>query len=221
MNKKTAICIIVILATISILPLPAYAKTVYVADSFEITLRTGPGPDRKIISLLRSGRQLEVVTPGEEWTEVRLENGKQGWVLTRYLTDEEPKAKVLARLQDRYQKLVEKNTELKKQVQELKENNKTLEQQLKATSNKLAKLENTYNSLKKEAANFLQLKAKYEKANAQLKELKARAAALEEETRRLKRNHNIKWFISGAGVLLFGWIIGMSSRRSRRRSSLL
>ncbi len=221
MNKKTAVWIIVFLATIGSTSWEAFAKTVYVADSFEITMRTGPGPDRKIISLLRSGRQLEVVTAGDEWTEVRLDNGKQGWVLTRYLTEQEPKAMILARLQQKYQKLAEQKDELQKQIQSLKENKKDLEQQLKATSNKLAKLENAYNTLKKEASDFLKLKAKFEKTTARLKELKSKTTALEDETRRLKRNHNIRWFLSGAGVLLFGWIIGISSRRSRRRSSLL
>ncbi len=221
MNKKAAIWILVTLISTCVFSMEAYAQTMYVSDSFEITMRTGPGADRKIISLLRSGAQLEVVTPGEEWTEVRLQNGKQGWVLTRYLTDQEPKAKILARVQNKYQKLQEENQALIKQIAALKEEKSALEKNLKKTSNKLARLENAHNTLKKEASDFLGLKAKYEKTTAQLAKIKTASAAVTEENRRLKRNHNIKWFLSGAGVLLFGWIIGMSSRRSKRRSSLL
>ena len=81
------------------------AESKYVSEDFEITLRTGPGTDRKIIELIPSGREVEIVTPGDEWTEVQTPGGKQGWVLTRYLTNELPTALKLDHLQARYDKI--------------------------------------------------------------------------------------------------------------------
>ena len=47
-----------------IAPAASVAETVYVSENFEITMRTGPGTERKIISLVQSGEALEVVEKG-------------------------------------------------------------------------------------------------------------------------------------------------------------
>ncbi len=67
-----------------------YAEDRYVIDKLQITFRTGPGNDRKIISLLNSDQKVEVLEPSGDWVKVRLQNGKEGWVLQRYLTTETP-----------------------------------------------------------------------------------------------------------------------------------
>jgi len=69
-----------------ILPAASRAETVYVSEEFEITMRTGPGNDRKIISLIKSGNTMEILEKGQEWSMVRIPSGKEGWVLTRYIT---------------------------------------------------------------------------------------------------------------------------------------
>ena len=47
---------------------PALAESKYISDTMKITLRTGPGKDRKIISLLSIGQKVDVLQPGDEWT---------------------------------------------------------------------------------------------------------------------------------------------------------
>lgn len=39
------------------------AKTMYVSDQVEITLRTGQGTDHKIIAMIKSGDAVEVLIP--------------------------------------------------------------------------------------------------------------------------------------------------------------
>lgn len=73
-----------------ILPVSGEAQTVYVSDEFEITLRTGPGNDHKIISMPKSGNAMEILQKGEEWSRVRLPDGKEGWVLSRYISPTRP-----------------------------------------------------------------------------------------------------------------------------------
>ena len=48
-----------------------------------------------------------------------------------------------------------------------------------------------------------------------------KALELDNEVEKLHWNQNVRWFLSGAGVLLLGFIIGFSTKRQRRRSSLL
>ncbi|MGD9311147.1 MAG: hypothetical protein PVG51_18540, partial [Desulfosarcina sp.] len=57
------------------MPAASVAQTVYVSENFEITMRTGPGTERKIISLVQSGKALEVIETGDEWSLVRAPNG--------------------------------------------------------------------------------------------------------------------------------------------------
>jgi len=70
---------------------PGWATEAYVSDSFEITFRTGPGVDRKIIATLRSGDRVQVLEAGETWSRIRpFREGisdTEGWVLSRYLVE--------------------------------------------------------------------------------------------------------------------------------------
>ncbi|MGW8186224.1 MAG: hypothetical protein ACWGNK_03125, partial [Desulfobacterales bacterium] len=74
---------------------------------------------------------------------------------------------------------------------------------------------------KSESGEFLALKAKYEKTAARLDEETRRANQLDEQVAKLTRSYAIKWFLAGSGVLLFGFIVGFSLKRQRRRPSLL
>jgi SH3 domain protein len=198
-----------------------YAKTMFVSDNFEITMRSGPGVERKILALIRSGQAVEVLTANEEWTEIRLPSNKQGWVLTRYLTDNVPCTITLEDLTTKYDALVNQKDILDNQYSELSNNNQGIESQLASTRKELTELTKKYEALKKGSKDYLSLKATHTKTVKELSEVKSKAEKFEDETNRLLRNQNIKWFLIGAAVLLLGIIIGFSSRRPKRRSSLL
>jgi SH3 domain protein len=199
----------------------ATADTLYVTEDFEITMRTGPGVDRKIIALIRSGQRVEEISTSEEWTEIRLPSDKSGWVLTRYLSPKEPCAMVKERLQTDFNQLQTEKNELAAKNGDLEAENQRLEAQLASTQASLERVTGDFDSLKTESTDFLKLKSQFKKVTAELEETKTKADKFEDETSRLLRNQNIKWFLAGAGVLLIGFIIGFSSRRQKRRSSLL
>jgi len=68
-----------------------WATEAYVTASFEITLRTGPSNENKIIAMLFSGRPLDVLSTRGEWSQVKvLDSDKEGWVLSRYLVTRLP-----------------------------------------------------------------------------------------------------------------------------------
>lgn len=200
---------------------PAHATTMYVNDIVEITLRTGQSLDHKILSFLQSGQRLEVLQMNDQWAHVRTANGKDGWVLTRYLTPE-PTSKIkLERLEEKQKSVMEQNAALLQENQQLKGENKKLSTALAATDKGLNQIRNEYEGLKSESSEFLALKAKYEKTATRLQEETRKASQLEEQVAKLERSYAIKWFLAGSGVLLFGFIIGFSLKRQRRRPSLL
>jgi len=103
---------------------------------------------------------------------------------------------------------------------ELKQANNALIDDLSKIGKELDQTRTDYEALKKESAQFLELKSEHEQTTIQLSEQSQKVEAYESELIKLKLSRNIKWFLTGAGVLLAGFIIGVSSKR-RRSSSLL
>ena len=197
------------------------ADSKYVSEDFEITMRTGPGNDRKILALVPSGREVQVISSGEEWSEVQLPSGKQGWVLTRYLTDKLPTAIALERLQARHAKVLAQNEALQKQVAELSGKEKELSTELADTQKDLGQLNKAHENLKSESANVLQLKNNYDKALKELKTARSKADTAESEFNRLSNNQITTGMLYGGGLLILGFIVGFIMKKPKRRSPLL
>ncbi|MDL1980659.1 MAG: TIGR04211 family SH3 domain-containing protein [Deltaproteobacteria bacterium] len=200
------------------------AETMYVDDIIKITVRTGPGINHKIVAMIKSGERVEVLKPEEpetDWSLVRITNGKEGWVLSRFLTPKEPDGLVLGRYKKKHSVLKNQAVSLIEENNVYKKENKKLNSELKTNKEMSDKIKSSYETLKKESAEFLELKSNYGKTSSKLIEQTKKAKKMEEELTSLLLHQNIKWFLSGAGVLLLGFVIGFSTKRQRRRSSLL
>lgn len=217
MIKTGMLILIGLLLTVTLVA----AETKYVSEDLTITLRTGPGADRKIISLLPIGRAVEVVTPGEEWTEVALSNGKQGWALTRYLTGKEPASVTLARLRQQYEKLAQDFDSLKKRSTQLSSEGRDLAGELTETQQALTKVTGELEALKNESKEFLSLKAKYKKALKEAKEARSQADELQEQYKELSYSEVKTGMLIGGGMIVLGFLAGFILKRPKRRSPLL
>jgi SH3 domain protein len=197
------------------------AESMYVTDLLKLTLRSGPSTEHKILSVVESGYQVEMLEPGEDWSLVRIADGKEGYVLTRYLVPEPTHNVRLEKLQTKHKALVQQAATLLEENTRFRNESK----KLKATSDRnekaLKKLHTDYDKLKAGSAEYIELKEKYKTVSGQLAEQTKRAAALDEDLRAIEINQYIKWFLAGSGVLLVGFIVGYSARRQRRRPSLL
>ncbi|MDB4442644.1 TIGR04211 family SH3 domain-containing protein [bacterium] len=197
------------------------AESMYVTDLLKLTLRSGPSTEHKILSVVESGYQVEILEPGEDWSLVRIADGKEGYVLTRYLVPEPTHNLRLEKLQTKHKAIVQQAATLLEENTRFRNESK----KLKATSDRnekaLKKLHTDYDKLKAGSADYIELKEKYKTVSGQLAEQTKRAAALDEDLRAIEINQYIKWFLAGSGVLLVGFIVGYSARRQRRRPSLL
>jgi SH3 domain protein len=198
-----------------------YGETMYVSDILKLTLRTGPSIENKIISVIESGQMMEVIKFGDEWSQVQLPNGKEGWVLSRYLTTSETHNIKLERLEAKHKNLMIQAAELLEENNRLEAENKRVSTEFNANQKQLVKMKADYEALKTEAAEFLTLKTNYKRAASQLAEQTAKAKQLEEELSSLEMNTYIKWFLAGSGVLIVGFLIGFSTKRQRRRPALV
>jgi SH3 domain protein len=211
----------IVLAGLLILPAASAAETVYVSENFEVTMRTGPGTDRKIIDLVQSGKALEMVEKGDDWSMVRETNGKEGWVLNRYLTTAQPCTMVLDRVKQDYDVLNDKYANLKQNFDQLESQKKVTDADLSQSQQDRDELSRAYKKLKKDSADYLKLKQRYQEMSADLEAEKTRSAKLDEENMQMKRSRIIQWVLTGGGIMLVGFFIGLfSASRRKQRSSL-
>ena len=198
-----------------------FAETMYVSDTLKVTVRSGPGTEYKILDIAESGDRVEILETGEDWTLVRLANGKEGYVTTRYLVPDPTYAIRFDQLQAKHKSLTQQAAALLEENTRLREENKQLSSVLDDTEKSLKKLDDAYQQLKAGSAEFLTLKTKYQKVSEQLASQTQKASRLDKELSKVELNQYIKWFLAGSGVLLVGFIVGFSARRGRRRPSLL
>ena len=198
-----------------------YAETRYISGIIQITLRTGPGIDHRVIAMVKSGQEVEIIDTGEEWTQIKLLDGKAGWVLTRFLTEKQPRSIILEQAEQNNKNLTLEVTKLLEENAKLKEGKKQIQSELSHSKKMLNEVSRSYEILKKESSEFLEIKTKYKRSASDLDEQIKKANRIEGELKRLQLHKNIKWFLSGAGVLLFGFLVGLSAKRQRRKSSLL
>ncbi|MDJ0987359.1 MAG: TIGR04211 family SH3 domain-containing protein [Desulfobacterales bacterium] len=193
----------------------------FISDNLKITLRSGPSTGNKILAVLQSGQTVEVVNPGDEWSQVTMADGKEGWVLSRYLTPNPTHNLRLERLDTKHKNLMAQAAALLEENNKLKAESKRLRSEFQTTQNQMQKTTSEYETLKTEAAEFLTLKANYDRAASQLAKQTEKAQTLEEQLTKMEMNYAIKWFLAGSAVLIVGFLIGFSTKRQRRRPSLV
>ena len=218
MNLKWYVIVSIFLILMSA---SAQAESMYVGEIIEITLRTGPGIDHKVIAMVRSGQTLSVLEPGPEWTKIRLPSEKEGYMLTRFLTNKKPNELLLSELKKKYRALEEKVESLRDENNRQNEENKNLNAEFGRKEKLLARITDAYETLRKESAEFINLKTNYKRLTTDLNEQTNRAEEFGAALTKLQKRQIFRWVLTGAGILLVGFLIGMSSRRQRRRSSLL
>jgi SH3 domain protein len=201
------------------------AETVYVTDEFEITLRTGPSVENKIIRMLPSGQSLQVLEKNEGWTRVRLpgqgQGAAEGWVLDRYVMDRVPWAMQARALKEENGALKEKVPRIERELKAATEKEQELSRALKERTEAFARLKEQHETLKSGSSEYLELKEKCQAMEGTLKTSETKAQQLEEENQKLRSSERNRWFLSGGLVLVCGLVIGLIlGRQQKKRKSL-
>ncbi|KJS00587.1 MAG: hypothetical protein VR65_12300 [Desulfobulbaceae bacterium BRH_c16a] len=217
MTKTTSLIIAFI--ALSLLPgtQKAWAETSYVADSFEITLRTGPNNTSKIIKMLKSDEPLEVLGEEGGWLSVRTQDGDQGWAFKRFISQDLPKSIQLQKLTERNEQLSALSGGASDQLDALDKENSSLKETLANIQEEHQQLKEKYTTLESDAANVLVLKNKYSDTEEMLTKANTELETFSKENEELRASSNLKWFLSGAGVISVAWITGYLMGLSRRR----
>ena len=239
-NMKNPLFIVILfIVMICLFPLSSYGKTGYVSDMLLLTFRQGPGNSYAVLKTLTSNTPVAILEEQNGFYKVELTSKEIGWVDKKFIIFTPPKTFMINQLK-------KENIILENQIIQLKKNNRVLQDKLSSmeqnysqTSEELETSLKTAMDEKKKTANLLsdsnkkfntlaQQSKNIQKIVKENKIFKEQNIALLDELTILKAQNKslfktgmIKWFLTGTGVLLLGWIIGQSVSSKKQHSSSL
>ena len=95
------------------------AESRYVKPSAEVVLRTGEGREYKVIGLVKDGDAVELLQEGDSYAMVRLADGKEGWMLKRFLSVQPPLSTIVESLRAENEKMKAEKAEALKKLDEV------------------------------------------------------------------------------------------------------
>jgi SH3 domain protein len=102
------VCAIFILLS----PVCLQAKGMYVRDWIVITLRSTPNESSEAVGMASTNDLVEVLEEGSGWTRIRTKDGKEGWVSSRFLSEQPPKTFFVKQLEEKIKALQDENMRL-------------------------------------------------------------------------------------------------------------
>lgn len=193
------------------------AETRYVDDVLKITIRTGQGTTHKILRSLDSGTPLEILEDAGEYTFVRTRDGLEGWVLSQYLTKTPVARDRLVQAEKRLSRLQADKQELEKALAELRQEKGNVEKTQQNLSVEAAKLNDELEHLRNVAKRPIELDTQNRELKQQVQTLQSTIEELKADNTHLKDRTQRDWFITGAGVLFGGILLGLILPMLRRK----
>lgn len=218
---KRILCLFGLMVLFILCATSSWAEKAYVTDRFKVTFRSGPSLENKVIRMLPSGQELQVLDTQGDWSHVRVvgegDEGIDGWILNRFLIERLPWEKKAEILEARSQDLEAKLAMIDEKRKEASTEGQQLASELKKTQALFQDLNKKYENLKKGASSYLALKNEYSSMKSTLESNRKKLTAVTIENEKLRSSERRRWFITGALVLLCGWIIGLVMGRTRRQ----
>lgn len=217
--RKTTIFLLLWLAA-----LPTQADTRYVTDEFNIMMRSGESPSHRITRQLRSGSPVEVLSVNAEsgYSQVRIEGGATGYVLTRQLMGEPSARSQLAAMNARLKELQGEPDKLAGKLSALQTRYQELQKEHGKLRKSSADLEQELESIRRTAANSVRISNERNELRKNVSALTRQVEDLKQQNRDLSNQTAQNWFMIGAGVIIIGIILGLilpHLRFQRRKNS--
>lgn len=233
-RKTISVVLLIVAFIVSSSINSVFADTRYVSDRLIISVRDGQNQNAAVLGYIETGAPLDILEEKEDLLRIRTEDGIEGWVRAQYIISEKPKVLIIENLKNEIAAL-KKEIETSKNEQDSASN--TLSKTKKMYQEEIEELKEEVNINQKFAAkaksDFIQLNKKHtnllrhskntEGLIGEVEKLKKLNAELNTEAKNLRKDrknplksNKIQSFIAGAGVLLFGFILGGSARKKKR-----
>ncbi|HVO85227.1 MAG TPA: TIGR04211 family SH3 domain-containing protein [Syntrophobacteria bacterium] len=194
------------------------AANMYVSDTtLETILRSGPGNNYRITASIQVGTAVSLLKEEADWAQVGMEDGRSGWIPRQYLSAQQPWRMTAEKLKKDKRELQSRTSRTEAVDRDLREETGALKKQLESERKELSTLRQEHEALKKGAAQYLQLKVAHDQLISELQQYRSQFDAMEKKYTSLSSSTAMEWFLTGAGVLFGGWLLGLFMARSRRR----
>ena len=219
-RRNNGIKLLLAVAALCISPLLVLAQgnDAWISDQFDVVLRT----EKKItpqnfIAVLLTGAKVTILEQDEEsdYTRVRTSDGKEGWLLARFLISSPTARQQLPQVQTRLANSEERGRELQARIRELEQGRRELQTQLGKTESSSRGLQEQLDEIREMSTDAIQLDDQNKRLKQQLIDNERHIDDIESENRRLLARSNREWFIVGAAVVTFGIILGLIIPRMR------
>jgi SH3 domain protein len=209
--------VIVILGALFFCPSSLWAKTMYITDRIEISLRSGTGLEYRALTLLKTGDRVEVLEGDKNWSKVKLPDGTTGWINSRFLVDQvRIVPSVDPKIQEELRGVKETSQGLTREKETLIQEKTSLLKEIEGAKNQIRSLQQEKN--KRISPELDALKEKNEQLGKEAALFKNQIAHFSQKEKRQHIEEQIKWFLIGAGVLVLGLFLGWLLSRGRRTS---
>jgi len=195
------------------------AEVKYVTDVFEITVRSGTSTANSIVRLLNSGEAVTVLDNEltSQYSLVELDDGTQGYVLTRYLVDSPVAKEILQDLRVRYEQQQSLLGEQRSEIAQLKQSLQQEQTDSEALKTTLRASEQELSAVRDAAQNALSILEQNKRLQTVVDELREEKTVLSDTNAELSDSTQIDWFVRGAAVSLIAFIIGILVTKIRWR----
>ena len=212
------------LALIAAAGLAQAEGTRYVTDQLEATLRTGESVTHRITKMLPSGTPVEVLgsNPKTGYSRIRMQDGKDGYILTRLLMDEAPPRERVIQLEAKLQELQQAPEQLTAKLAALQDQYANLERTHGKLETLKRELEAELIAVKRAAADPLAIAEERNALRKQVADLARQAEELKAKNAEIANDQGQRWFLIGGGVAFGGLLLGLilpHLRFRRQRSS--
>ena len=192
--------------------LMAKAETpIYVTDQIRVMVRSGEGIEFQIIRRLSTGTALILLekNPESGYTKVRLKNGQEGWVLSRYLTDQPVAQWLLESARKKLKRIERENISMTAKLKALQTENVQTKSNNQNLSIESEQLQKELSEIRQTAGNALQIQKQRDQYQERVINLERELQKIKRDKQALEDSAEQDWFMIGAGVLFAGIVLGL------------
>lgn len=186
------------------------AKTVYVTDNLNLSLRSEENNEGKVIKMLPTGTPLTVIQENKStgFSYLRTDSGAVGYMPTRNTMSEPPSRKQLDTANKNLATLQAENEKLQSELTKLKDSltpGTSLEQSL---ANERDQLSRELIEIKQSSANVIQLKEQRDELQERVVNAERELEQFRLENQALQDSTNQDWFLYGGALTVIGVLLG-------------
>lgn len=195
--------------------------TNYVTDSMEIPVRRGAGYKFKIQQMLKSGTAVKILKVDDEgWVNIEYTKGgetRTGWMPSSVLQNQPVAETRLQEQISKTNKVEEQYLAMKQELDTLTERHKTASEELSSIKQDNFEKNKELTHLKSVSRNAIALDEENQKIKLRLAELENQNAIMREQIDESDDVIKRQWFMTGAGVLVLGLLLGRFFRMPSKK----